>query len=55
VISGCRRGNTAIWGTTFPLLRTTLHFVNPFDIIALRFTIAGAVLALVYRKRLFRI
>lgn len=45
---------TAIWGTTFPLLRTTLHFVNPFDIIALRFTIAGAVLALIYRRRLFR-
>jgi drug/metabolite transporter (DMT)-like permease len=45
---------TAIWGTTFPLLRVTLHSVNPFDIIALRFTIAGAVLALIYRRRLFR-
>lgn len=46
---------TAIWGTTFPLLRATLRFVNPFDIIALRFTIAGAVLVLIYRRRLFRI
>ena len=45
---------TAIWGTTFPLLRATLRFVNPFDIIALRFTIAGAVLVLIYRRRLFR-
>jgi len=45
---------TAIWGTTFPLLRATLRTLSPFEIIALRFTIAGAVLVLIYRKRLLR-
>ncbi len=43
---------TAIWGTTFPLLRTTLRLLDPYDIIALRFTIAGVVLAVIYWRRL---
>jgi drug/metabolite transporter (DMT)-like permease len=45
---------TAIWGTTFPLLRTSLQIIDPYDIIALRFTIAAILIALVYRKRLLR-
>ncbi|HYQ88239.1 MAG TPA: DMT family transporter [Candidatus Binatia bacterium] len=45
---------TAIWGTTFPLLRTTLQVLHPYDIIALRFTVAGAVLSVLYGRRLAR-
>ncbi len=42
----------AIWGTTFALLRDTLHVLHPVDLMALRFTMAGIVLAVVYVKRI---
>ncbi len=45
---------TAIWGTTFPLLRVTLRTLDPYEIIALRFTIAAVILVAIYWKRLFR-
>jgi len=45
---------TAIWGTTFPLLRTTLRVLHPYDILALRFTIAAAILCAIYWKRILR-
>ena len=45
---------TAIWGTTFPILRTTLRTLDPYDIIALRFTIAAVILAAIFWKRLLR-
>jgi len=44
----------AIWGTTFPLLRITLQRLSPYDVIALRFTIAAIVLAVIYPRRLSR-
>jgi drug/metabolite transporter (DMT)-like permease len=42
----------AIWGTTFALLRDALHAVSPAELVALRFTIAAVVLALIYFRRL---
>jgi drug/metabolite transporter (DMT)-like permease len=42
----------AIWGTTFALLRDTLHVLHPVDLMALRFTLAGVVLAALYWKRI---
>ncbi|HYQ95424.1 MAG TPA: DMT family transporter [Candidatus Eisenbacteria bacterium] len=45
---------TVLWGTTFPLLRLTLERISPYDVIALRFTIAGVVLALIYGRRIAR-
>jgi drug/metabolite transporter (DMT)-like permease len=45
---------TAIWGTTFPILRVSLQTLSPYDIIALRFTIAAVVLAAIYWRRLLR-
>ncbi len=43
----------AIWGTTFALLRDTLHVLHPVDLMALRFSIAGIALAAIYAKRLW--
>ncbi|MGH9391204.1 MAG: EamA family transporter, partial [Vicinamibacteria bacterium] len=45
---------TVIWGTTFPLLRVSLQKITPYDIIALRFTIAAVLLAAIYWRRLGR-
>jgi drug/metabolite transporter (DMT)-like permease len=45
---------TVIWGTTFPILRGALRTLSPYDIIALRFTIAAVVLAAIYPGRLLR-
>ncbi len=45
---------TAIWGTTFPLLRASLRILDPYDIIALRFTIAAILLAALYWKCIAR-
>ena len=42
---------TIIWGTTFPLLRTSLRVLDAYDIVALRFTIAGVLIAAIYWKR----
>lgn len=45
---------TVIWGTTFPILRTSLEVVAPYDIIAIRFTLAALILCAIYWKRLVR-
>jgi drug/metabolite transporter (DMT)-like permease len=44
----------AIWGTTFALLRDTLRTIHPVELMALRFTIGGALVAAVYGARLPR-
>jgi len=43
----------AIWGTTFALLRDSVRVLHPVDLMALRFTIGGVVLAAIYRKRIW--
>lgn len=43
----------AIWGTTFALLRDSMRILHPADLMALRFTIGGVVLAVLYRKRIW--
>ncbi len=43
----------AIWGTTFALLRDTLHVLHPVDLMALRFTMACVVLGGLYWKRIW--
>jgi drug/metabolite transporter (DMT)-like permease len=42
---------TIIWGTTFPLLRTSLRILDAYDIVALRFTIATILIAAIFWKR----
>jgi len=42
----------AVWGTTFALLREALHALSPAGLVALRFSIAFLVLAIVYARRL---
>ncbi len=54
IAEGCLLLITAIWGTTFPILRTSLQILDPYDIIAIRFTVAAMVLAAIYWKRLVR-
>jgi len=43
----------AIWGTTFALMRDTMRVLHPFELMALRFTIATALLVAVYWRRLW--
>lgn len=45
----------AIWGTTFALLRDTMRFLHPTELMAVRFTLATVVLGAIYWKRLFPI
>lgn len=42
----------AIWGTTFALLRDTMRVLHPFELMALRFSLATILLGAVYWKRL---
>ena len=42
----------AIWGTTFALLRDALHAISPGFLVAIRFTIASLILAVVNFRRL---
>jgi drug/metabolite transporter (DMT)-like permease len=44
----------AIWGTTFSLLRESVQVLHPVELMALRFTIATALLAALYAPRLAR-
>ena len=43
----------AIWGTTFALLRETVRILHPIDLMAIRFSMAAIVLALVYGRRVW--
>lgn len=45
---------TAIWGSTFIMVQASLAAVSPLIFIALRFGLAAAVLALLYRPRITR-
>lgn len=47
-------GITVIWGTTFVIVKSALADVSPFVFLALRFSLAAVVLALVYRRALHR-
>jgi drug/metabolite transporter (DMT)-like permease len=40
----------AIWGTTFALLRDTLHLLHPVELMAIRFSIAALLVAAIYWK-----
>ena len=44
----------AIWGTTFALLRDVMRVLHPFDVMALRFSIAAVIVALICAPRLGR-
>src|SRR5690349_25157743 len=44
-------GNTLIWGSTFVLVQAALKEVSPILFLAVRFSIATAALALLYRSR----
>lgn len=46
---------TAIWGTTFVIVKNAVATMDPYTFIALRFTLAFVVLALVFWKRLLRL
>lgn len=42
----------AVWGTTFALMRDMMRVLHPFELMALRFTIATVLLTAVYWRRL---
>jgi len=42
----------AVWGTTFALLRDSMRVLHPFDVMALRFTIATLILVALYWRRI---
>lgn len=41
----------AIWGTTFSLLRDSLQILDPYELMALRFTVAALALGALYARR----
>ena len=43
-----------IWGTSFIVMKDTVDHIPVFQLLAIRFTLAGLLLALVFRKRLMR-
>ncbi|HEU4335368.1 MAG TPA: DMT family transporter [Candidatus Eisenbacteria bacterium] len=45
----------AIWGTTFALLRDSIRILHPVDLMAIRFTMAAIVLAILYGRRVWPI
>jgi drug/metabolite transporter (DMT)-like permease len=47
-------GNTLIWGVTFVLVKNALHDVSPMVYLAMRFSLAGAALFLIYARKLRR-
>ncbi len=46
--------NTLIWGATFVLVKDALRDVSPMVYLALRFTLAGAALLLIYSRKIRR-
>ena len=44
-------GVTAVWGSTFFLIRDLVQVVPPIDFLAVRFSIAAAVMALAFRRQ----
>lgn len=43
---------TIIWGATFPAIKYALQFVTAWQLVAMRFTAAGLIFAIFYRKEL---
>lgn len=43
-----------IWGTSFIVMKDTVDHIPVFQLLAIRFTLAGLLLALIFRKRLMR-
>lgn len=46
---------TMIWGSTFLIVQQTIKLIGPFTFLAMRFSIATLVLAVIFHKRLARI
>ena len=46
---------TMIWGSTFLIVQHTIMLTGPFTFLAMRFSIGGLALALIFHKRLARI
>ena len=46
---------TVIWGGTFPAVKVALAFTTPWIIVAFRFTVAGLIFAMLYRRAAFHI
>ncbi len=44
---------TLIWGATFPVVKVALADVSPFLFLAVRFLLAGALFALLFRRKIF--
>ncbi len=47
-------GITAIWGTTFPVMKVSLEYVSPILFLAYRFGIASLLMLLLFRGRVLR-
>jgi drug/metabolite transporter (DMT)-like permease len=45
---------TLIWGSTFLVVQNSIKLVGPYTFLAIRFAIGALALALIFRKRLFR-
>jgi len=41
---------TAIWGFTFPLVKTALHHIGPIEFLAIRFAIATVALVIIWPR-----
>lgn len=47
-------GITAIWGTTFPVMKVSLEYVSPILFLAYRFGIASLLMLILFRGRVLR-
>lgn len=45
---------TVIWGGTFPAVKVALEKISPWTVVNLRFTVAGLLFAVIYRRQLAR-
>jgi drug/metabolite transporter (DMT)-like permease len=43
---------TVIWGGTFPAIKIALQQISPWAVVSLRFTVAGLLFAIIYRRQL---
>ena len=43
-----------IWGSSFIVMKDTLDHIPVFQLLAIRFTLGGLLLALIFRKRLMK-
>jgi len=47
-------GITAIWGTTFPVMKVSLNYVSPILFLAYRFGIASLLMLILFRSKVLR-